>query len=250
MMIGIYKIENLVNHKIYIGQSINIERRWKQEKQRAFQESAHEYNYPISKALRKYGIDNFSFSVIEECSVDKLNEREKFWIAYYNSFFSGYNQTFGGDSTIMQPKEKILGIFYDLENSQMTHRMIAQKWNISMEMVQGINTGRYWKTENKNYPLQKTAKKHNHIQKTCKQCGVTISSTATLCKECACKASRIVERPDRESLKTLIRSTPFTKIATMYGVSDTAIRKWCDTYNLPRQKYEIKNYSDEEWNLI
>jgi hypothetical protein len=68
----------------------------------------------------------------------------------------------------MQPKEKILGIFYDLENSQMTHRMIAQKYNISMEMVQGINTGRYWKTENKNYPLQKIAKKHNHIQKTCK----------------------------------------------------------------------------------
>ena len=43
---------------------------------------------------------------------------------------------------------------------------------------------------------------------------------------------------------------PFTQIATYYKVSDNAIRKWCDSYNLPRKKSEIKQYSDQEWQKI
>ena len=61
MTIGIYKIENLVNHKVYIGQSIHIEKRW-QEHCRPSADSA------IAKAIRKYGKENFSFQILEECS--------------------------------------------------------------------------------------------------------------------------------------------------------------------------------------
>ena len=61
---------------------------------------------------------------------------------------------------------------------------------------------------------------------------------------------RMVERPSREELKQLIRTTPFTTIAKQYGVTDNAIRKWCDFENLPRTKKEINSYSDEEWELI
>ena len=43
---------------------------------------------------------------------------------------------------------------------------------------------------------------------------------------------------------------PFTTIANQFGVSDNAIRKWCDKFNLPRKKIDINNYSDEEWALI
>ena len=50
-----------------------------------------------------------------------------------------------------------------------------------------------------------------------------------------------------EELKNLIRTTPFTKIGIMYGVSDNAVRKWCDAYNLPRTKTDIKQYNDIEW---
>ena len=53
-----------------------------------------------------------------------------------------------------------------------------------------------------------------------------------------------------EELKDLIRIKPFTKIGEQYQVSDNAIRKWCDKYNLPRKATEIKKYSDEEWELI
>lgn len=54
----------------------------------------------------------------------------------------------------------------------------------------------------------------------------------------------------REELKKLIRTTPFTTIGKQYGVTDNAVRKWCDKYNLPRKVKEIKSYSDEEWELI
>ena len=61
---------------------------------------------------------------------------------------------------------------------------------------------------------------------------------------------RVVERPAREELKDLIRNKPFTEIGKKFGVSDNAIKKWCDAYNLPRKKKDIKLISDEEWQNI
>ena len=110
-MVGIYKITNLINGQSYIGQSINIEKRWAQERQSAFNTNYKSYNYPISRAFRKYGLDNFQFEVLEECLQSQLNEREKDWIIQYDTFYNGYNQTLGGDSHIIAPKETILGIF-------------------------------------------------------------------------------------------------------------------------------------------
>lgn len=254
MKTGIYKIENLINHHIYIGQSTDIERRWQAEKRVAFSENAHEYNYPLSRAFRKYGVENFSFEIIEECLSSDLNQREKYWIKYYNSFYDGYNQTLGGDgSTGGLPKQKIIGVIQDLLTTDMKHKEIAEKWNISIEMVQGVNTGRYWYQDNLNYPLQercKQLKQQRGLGRTaryCPKCGAQISQKAILCVSCAREEQRKVIRPSREELKNLIRHTPFTSIAKQYSVSDNAIRKWCDYYNLPRQKSVIKKISDEEW---
>lgn len=95
-MIGIYKIENLLNGKVYIGQSINIEERWKQHKYKAFNTNEVGYNSAIHQAFRKYGLENFSFSIVEETSIDQLDEKEKYWINHYNSYNNGYNCTIGG----------------------------------------------------------------------------------------------------------------------------------------------------------
>ena len=56
------------------------------------------YNYPLYKAIRKYGLDNFSFEVVEDCSIDQLDEREIYWINYYDALNKekGYNQHSGG----------------------------------------------------------------------------------------------------------------------------------------------------------
>ena len=85
------------------------------------------------------------------------------------------------------------------------------------------------------------------IKNFCVDCGKEINKRSTRCEECFNIHSRIVERPCRDELKTLIRAKPFTTIAKDYGVSDNAVRKWCDFYNLPRKKKEINNYSNEEW---
>ena len=55
---------------------------------------------------------------------------------------------------------------------------------------------------------------------------------------------------EREELKHLIRSKPFTQIGKDFGVSDNAVRKWCDKYNLPRRVIDIKKYTDEEWEKV
>ena len=60
-----------------------------------------------------------------------------------------------------------------------------------------------------------------------------------------------MDRPvTREQLKDLIRNKPFTHIGVKFGVTDNAIKKWCDKFNLPRTKREINQYSDEQWKLI
>lgn len=261
-MTGIYKIENLINHKIYIGQSTHIERRWSNHKATAFNQNDKGYNYPLYCAIRKYGLENFSFEVIEECTLDELNQKEEYYISKYNSFFCGYNQTLGGDgSGGVEPKEKIIGIITDLETTNLYHSEIAQKWDVSIEMVQGINTGRYWK-HNRIYPIQKpysymerqgkkyTGKKANEWF--CIDCGKPISRGSTRCQKCSIifQTQNHVLPASREELKQLIRTTPFTTIGKLYNVSDNAIRKWCDKYKLPRRNKDIKAYSDEEWAFI
>lgn len=84
----------------------------------------------------------------------------------------------------------------------------------------------------------------------CKYCGKIVSSGNNCCVECASINRRIVERPSREELKNLIREKTFLEIGKMFNVSDNAIRKWCDKYNLPRKKSEIKSYTNEEWEKI
>jgi len=96
-MVGIYKITNKLDGKVYIGQSNDIERRWYFYKNPP---SNLNYNSLIISAILKYGVDNFSFEVVEECSVDELNERERFWISHFESFGKGYNLTTGGDHNV------------------------------------------------------------------------------------------------------------------------------------------------------
>lgn len=110
-----------------------------------------------------------------------------------------------------------------------------------------------WVCPNCNQQLDTTGgKNQNHKEhqiNLCQICGTPISKTANHCIKCAHLAqSKVVI--EREELKHLIRSTPFTAIGKQYNVSDNAVRKWCDKYKLPRKTSEIKKYSDEEWELI
>lgn len=84
--------QNLINEKVYVGQSINIQERYYQH----ISDAKNRAKYPIDLAIQKYGIDNFSFEILEECSTDLLDEREIYWISFFDSYNCGYNATPGG----------------------------------------------------------------------------------------------------------------------------------------------------------
>lgn len=84
----------------------------------------------------------------------------------------------------------------------------------------------------------------------CLRCGKQITRSGTYCVECSHIMQWHCDRPDRETLKDKIRKFPFTSIANEYKVTDNAVRKWCDSYNLPRTKKEIKTFTDQEWEKI
>lgn len=190
-MIGIYKITNLVNNKIYIGQSINIEKRIKEHFWKAECEKDISYNSALHQAIRKYGKDNFVWEVLKECPIDEIDDLERYYIELYNSITpNGYNILTGGQ-------------------------------------------------------------KYRAIPSYCKICGIPLKTKeANYCIECGHKIQQICERPDRETLKTMIRNESFTNIAKKFNVSDNAIRKWCKSMNLPHLSREIKKISDEQWELI
>jgi len=91
MIIGIYKITSPSN-KIYIGQSINIERRFKHYKNLKEIKGQKKIYFSI----KKYGYENHLFEILEECSMDKLDVREKYWINLYDSCNKGLNISEGG----------------------------------------------------------------------------------------------------------------------------------------------------------
>ena len=90
----------------------------------------------------------------------------------------------------------------------------------------------------------------NNSKIICPICGKLKDRKAKLCLECSQVMQRTVCRPSRSELKQLIRTKSFIDIGKQYGVSDNAIRKWCDYEGLPRNKSDIKKYSDEEWNQL
>ena len=153
-MIGIYKIQNKINNKIYIGQSIEVEERIKEHKRIPFRENRPTYFYSLYSDMRKYGIENFSFEIIEECKKDELNKKEEYYIQQYNSFQNGYNQTPGGDSAAagnlsnnhILSEEDVINIRTRYKNKEKRWEVYqSYKDKISMDTFVHIWVGKTWK---------------------------------------------------------------------------------------------------------
>lgn len=137
----IYKITNLVNNKIYIGQVYNksIDDRFNRHCNSANKTSK---SYLV-RAIYKYGKENFKVEQIEECySISELNEREKYWIAYYNSTNSkiGYNLTPGGEggNTYLCKSEEEMSV---IKNKISNANKGKNNGNSNQLKVKSIKTG-------------------------------------------------------------------------------------------------------------
>lgn len=96
----IYKITNLINNKIYIGQTINFTERIRQHKEIPFRKNSQEKDKPLYRAMRKYGIENFKFEIIDKADTfETANSLEIYYISFYDSCIDsgkGYNLDLGG----------------------------------------------------------------------------------------------------------------------------------------------------------
>lgn len=110
-MIGIYKITNTKNEKVYIGQSTNIEERWKQHKYSLMKSDMAWY--PLARK-ESDGVDDFAFEVLQQCKVEELDELEDYWIGEYNSIEEGYNKGKEGFENRRFGISKIVKIHYDV----------------------------------------------------------------------------------------------------------------------------------------
>lgn len=99
-MIGIYKITDKVSKKSYIGQSKNILHRWKE----------HIKNIREGEGINHNGInlklEDLTFEILELCSCEELDEKEIYWIKHYDTYYSGFNKTLGGQHIKGKEKER------------------------------------------------------------------------------------------------------------------------------------------------
>ena len=95
---GIYKITNIETNECYIGQAVDIYKRWNQHCKAGLGIDTPPGN-KLYKAMQEYGLQNFTFEILLECNRDELNEKEKYFISLYQADTYGYNSNIGVNKT-------------------------------------------------------------------------------------------------------------------------------------------------------
>lgn len=248
MKTGIYKITNLINGHTYIGQSTDIERRWENHKIAAYNKNDAGYMYPLYQAIRKYGIEQFSFEVLEECDYKLLNEKEMYYIQQYDTYYHGYNQTLGGDCATHSSKltiEQVQEIQNKLLTQKYTLRALANEYGVHTDTIRDINNGTTWAYLNSNlkFPLYISVKNPLYQSQSCicPICGKTKDIKAQRCRQCTINEQR-KGWPSKEELhdKIIELKGNFTQVGRIYQVTDNAVRKWCKAYGLPFHSKDYK----------
>lgn len=140
----IYKITNTENGKIYIGQTTKtIEKRFRQHQNNS--NKSYFSQIVLYKAFNKYGFDKFKCEQIEEISNDKLDEREKYWIKYYNSYYDGYNSTLGGKPTQLYDWDidDIIEKYYQLKSARKVAKEIGCDHSTIDHLLNANNVPRF-----------------------------------------------------------------------------------------------------------
>ena len=129
----IYKITNKINGHSYIGQTVlTPEIRWKFHLRDSKKEEC--LNRPLYRAIQKYGIENFLLTTVEEVSADQLDEREIYWIEYYDTYKNGYNATLGGDGRRILDHTAVCKAYEELHSC----KAIKEKYGYDVNSVSAI----------------------------------------------------------------------------------------------------------------
>ena len=155
----IYAYRKADNKKIvYVGQTTDLYTRNKQHiDYDPFNPNNKEYDYPLSRGVRKYGQNYYELIILEENVLStKLNEREKYWIAYYDTYWHGYNQTPGGSNpTKPVYQEDVIDLTISLlRDENFSFKDIQEKTGLSLTHIYNINIGARRRRDNLNYPIR------------------------------------------------------------------------------------------------
>ena len=204
-------------------------------------------NTTVKKRIEQYSIDTSHFKSVKTVERNEENifienstasqQTLRRW--YIKGEYTPYICSICGQPPKWQGKSLTL-ILDHINGSNHDNRLENLRW-VCPNYNQQLDTTGFKKMRT----TQNLKKKYY-----CIDCGKEISHGATRCLACANKEhakNSTMSLITREELKQLIRTIPFTQIATKYGVTDNAVRKWCDKYSLPRKKSDINTYSDEEW---
>lgn len=139
----IYKIENKVNGKVYVGQTIrSVKERFKCHKHR-LKNNCHENEYLLN-AWNRYGEENFKFEIIEYCDIDDIDEREKYWIDFYRKKNGVYNIENGGNFNKDIPKETRVKLSKSVKKLWSDEEYYQKQLENNMRKVICINTGKIY----------------------------------------------------------------------------------------------------------
>ncbi len=205
---------------VYIGQTVNLTERHKvHTRYDPFNPHTREYEYPLSRGIRKYGANEYELIVLEDnIPREELDKREKYWIEYYNTYWDGYNQSIGGTypTKPIFTEDQIDTVIEMLRDESYSYQDIINKTGISMTHIYNINIGARRKRDNIDYPIRKS----------------NVKGT---------KGLKLTPEQNLEVHKLLKNtSKTFSEIGRMFGIASDTVS------DINRGK--TKSYKLEDWN--
>lgn len=155
----IYAYKRKIDNKIvYVGQTVNLKNRhYRHIKIDPWDDTLREYNYPLSRGIRKNGEDSYELVILEEVKDrSKLNDREIYYIKYYDTYYNGYNQSTGGSNPVMPlyDEEEIDIVIKMLYDYSIPYEKIKEKTGLSLTHIYNINSGERRRRDEITYPIR------------------------------------------------------------------------------------------------